>query len=102
MSKVYQELIRLSTSRSEALQRIVEFEQLLTDYESKHTDQPLPFPGDVIDDICITAYNNGLTLFELGQINLAESFVSKSVNLLSLATEKLAVWRSAIEVIESI
>ena len=68
------------------------------DYKSKHIDQPLPFPGDAIDDICITAYNNGLTLFELGQINLAESFVSKSVSLLPLATEKMGMWKTAIEV----
>lgn len=99
VGKVYQELIRLSSSRSEALQRIVEFEQLLLDYKSKHQSQMLPFPGDAIDDVCITAYNNGLTLFELGQIHLAESFVAKSVNLLNLATEKLAVWKSTIEVI---
>ena len=79
MGQIFNEIIENSASRSHALENIQEFEQLVK--------QHAPFSVDDIDGIAKLAYNYGVTLLELDQIDIAEKFLSMSLSLSNFASE---------------
>jgi hypothetical protein len=99
MSRIYVELIKMSRSREEALHKIVEFEQLFFNYRATHPDDAASFPTDAIDSVCRAAYNNGLTLYDLGQLESSLNFLSKAVALLPHTSDHMAIWKDNIQVL---
>jgi len=79
MGQIFSEIIENSASRSHALENIQEFEQLVK--------QNAQFSQDDIDGIAKLAYNYGVTLLELDQIDIAEKFLSMSLSLSNFASE---------------
>lgn len=52
----------------------------------------------MIDEVCTLAYNYSLSLFELGQFDLSEEFMSKAMNMIGFTSEKMNIWRESVEV----
>jgi hypothetical protein len=98
LGMILNELIRSSPSRKDALQHIIEFEQLLDSFISSHPELDIPFATNDIDDICTCAYNYGLTLFEMNNLESAEIFMGKAIKLASHASDKFSNWKEYIDV----
>lgn len=71
-----------------------EFEQLALSL----TNCEHGFHSDDIDRIVSLAYNYGVTLVDLEQVQLAEKFVSKAINLLHFASSAMKSWLPRMQV----
>jgi hypothetical protein len=105
MGSIYRELIDLSPSRKQALDRVEEFEQLAISmqfpegHSSASEDTPANvFQQEDIDHIVSLAYNYGVTLVDLDQVSLAERFVAKAISLLPCASTFVKGWLSNMQV----
>jgi hypothetical protein len=56
------------------------------------------FDLDDIDHVTALAYNYGITLCEVGQIKLAEQFLSKALSLLRFCSPSIQSWRDSMQV----
>jgi hypothetical protein len=56
------------------------------------------FLSEDIDSICATCYNWGITLVELSQHDLSETFVSKALSLSNFASSDFSRWKETIQV----
>ena len=79
MGQVFVEVIESSPSRSHALENIQEFEQL--------TKSGAAFNIDEIESVARLSFNNGITLMELDQNDIAEKFISSALSLSNYASE---------------
>jgi hypothetical protein len=104
IGEVYCQLIELSPSRQTALDKVEEFEQLASTVHNAHrvgddaTDQGGNFDTENVDRIVSLAYNYGVTLVDLDQVDLAEKFVSKAINLLRFTSTSLQAWLPRMQV----
>ena len=110
MGELYSQLVELSPSRKDALERVADFTQLVNTLTTSaasssavrhvsnaHCDDgvcgatgsgssseliDIGINPDVVDRVASLAFNYGITLVELDQVVLAERFLSRAVSLL--------------------
>jgi hypothetical protein len=109
MGRIFARLIELSPSRLQALEKIEEFEQLLTSKpispdtgcDASHGDLGKDdvgvFSQKDIDFIARISYNYGVTLCELEQMQLAERFLSRSLSIAMHASASLKALKGRME-----
>lgn len=106
MGALYAELIDTSPSRKHALQKVEEFEQLASNLTAPPSSASVAEPSDAVntfapddvDNIVSRAYNNGVSLVDLDQLEMAETFVCKAISLLNLASPSLKGWLPKMQV----
>lgn len=126
-SYLYCKLIELSPTRSQALEKIREFTQLLKcmpfsnatvsaatessdvmmtsqNYQNdSKTNKANTFSLEDIDQICSIAYNSGVTLLTIEQFDLAEEFIDQSIQMLPYVSNNLSKeWCDKIKVSYSV
>lgn len=57
----------------------------------------MPFCLEDIDGICATAYNFGLSVYELEMFDLAERFVCKALSIFRYTSTLMAGWKSNLQ-----
>lgn len=105
MGALYCELIETSPSRRLALEKVEEFEQLANTLTSSAGSAGegdggfcSSFVPDDVDHIVSTAYNYGVTLIDLDQLEMAERFVCKAIRLLNVASATTKAWLPKMQV----
>lgn len=119
LGAVFVRLIELSSSRTEALGFVTEFEQLVTSTAHSSTrpsfgqgegnssnshavrmdrSRSSVFSVADVDHVTSLAFNQGVTLMELAQADLAEKFIARALSLLPFASPAVASWRTRMQV----
>ena len=75
-----------------------EFEQLLHISCSGNMTSDRTVRKEDVDEVCCTCYNWGVTLMELGQTVLAETFVSKALQFLRFSSAVMLGFERTIQV----
>ena len=88
---IFSKLIRLSATRQQALDTICEFGKWVV-HSASCVDT------ENVDKICATTYNHGVTLCELGQLQMAEKFLTQALLLLPHTSKVVAdEWKTRIQ-----
>lgn len=95
LGDIYRRQLMMCSSRQQCLEIIANFEDCL----QKAKERGVRLVTEDINAVVSTAYNNGVTLMELGQHRVAERFVESAARLLPHAGESMSMWKTVIEVV---
>jgi hypothetical protein len=104
MGAIFHRLIELSPTHSAALAKIEEFEQLVTNgryhpSSSRLQNDNNAFLQEDIDRVVVLAHNCGVSQNEIGDVDLAEKLISKSLSLIRYASPQIVRLKEDIQVI---